>query len=328
MFINLIQQRFFPWLITLLLSFCSAVAIPSNTKASIIKPSSYTDIQAFFTAEDYHWDNLHQGVPDIRLHCFPADLNNIEDIQEKKHLFYMSLLPMVLAQNNAIQQQRLTLKQILQQFDRSGSITLQQQTWLKELGQQYHCDVAPLSSTKVRGRLLNRVNVVPAALVIAQAANESAYGTSRFARIANNIFGEWTFKVGTGIVPLQRSTGQKYEVKKFATLNDSLISYFNNINTHRAYKKLRDVRQQMSAAGKPIDAQKLAEGLINYSTRRDAYVAEIQAMIRYNRLCQLSTLELRSQQVQIAEQPSRKNIAGSILRISELSSRVRAKRII
>lgn len=328
----LIRQRFFFWLINLLFIGHVAAAIPSRAQAApettALQPTSYTDIQALFATMNYHWDNLHQGVPDLKLHSLPADLGTIEDVQEKKHLFYMSLLPMVLAQNKSIRQQRSTLKQLFQQYDATGSVTLHQQKWLQILAKQYHCAVSPLKESSVRNKLLNRVNVVPAALVIAQAANESAYGTSRFAQLANNIFGEWTFKVGTGLVPLNRSAGEKYEIRKFASLADSISSYFNNINTHRAYQKLRDVRQQLSATGQAIDAQKLAEGLINYSTRRSAYVAEIQSMIRHNRLAQLSALELRSTKAELAEQQQNKDTSESILRLSELCSRMKAKQMI
>ncbi len=332
MFIALIRHSFVFWSINLLLLSSTAIIIPNSAHAvttnNAIKPTSYTDIQALFTTMNYHWDNLHQGVPDIELHSFPTDLANIADIREKKHLFYMSLLPMVLAQNNTIIQQRFTLKQLFQQYDNAGSITSQQQTWLQQLGKQYRCTVSPLKANSVRNKLLNRVNIIPVALVIAQAANESAYGTSRFARMANNIFGEWTFKVGTGLVPLNRSAGQKYEVKKFANLSGSLSSYFNNINHHRAYQKLREIRQQLSVAGIPIDAQKLAEGLVNYSTRRGAYVAEIQSMIRHNRLAKLSVLELRSSQAELAKEQLSKNTADSILHLTELCSRVKAKQLI
>lgn len=324
---NLFHRLIIFFLLGAAVIISSGISHAALTK-QVIKPASYTDIQTLFSSMNYRWDNLHQGVPDIKLHSFPADFVHVSDVTQKKRLFYMSLLPMVLTQNKIIRQQRSTLQQLLQQYDEVGSITTQQKLWLQQLGKQYHCAIAPLNSKKVRYELLSRVNIVPAALVIAQAANESAYGTSRFAQLANNIFGEWTFKVGTGLVPLDRSPGKKFEVKKFTTLNESLSSYFNNINSHRAYTKLREVRQQMSAAGRPIDAQKLAECLTNYSTRRGAYVAELQSMMRYNKLDKLSVLELRSSKVELVDQQLNKDVAGTILRLSELCSRVKAKQVI
>ena len=63
--------------------------------------------------------------------------------------------------------------------------------------------------------LLNRVDVIPPSLALAQGANESAWGTSRFSKEGNNYFGQWCFKLGCGLVPRQRDSGAQHEVAKF-----------------------------------------------------------------------------------------------------------------
>lgn len=282
------------YLFTLLLCGCD---IQDSTSASLsltIKPTSYSQIQQLFDQLDYSWATLDQGVPDITVHNFPADLSSVANVKQKKQLFFLSLLPMVITQNEKVLQQREKLQQLLSQYDKKKTLSVRDKDWLNSLMNEYRFHHDPLNNSEHRKQLLRRVDKIPTALVLAQAANESAYGTSRFARQANNIFGEWTFTPGTGIVPKDRPAGETYEVKKFASLNDSIRSYINNLNTHRAYSKLRAARETMRNNQQPLQALQLAEGLLNYSTRRDAYVAEIKTMIRFNKLTQLAQLERRT----------------------------------
>lgn len=285
----------------IILSSCDVNNANSSHLPATIEPTSYKQIQHFFDRVNYRWDTLDQGVPDITMQSFPADMGLIHDVRQKKQLFFLSLLPMVLTENKLVAQQRQQLLQLLQQYDRRQQITPAQQRWLQQLGKRYKYSDDPLTDTDNRNQLLSRVDTIPAALVLAQAANESAYGTSRFSQQANNIFGQWTFTPGTGLIPKDRPAGATYEVRKFPTLSVSIRSYLNNLNTHSAYADLRVQRQQMRRDNRPINADTLAEGLLNYSTRRTAYVAEIQTMISYNRLTQLSALELRDNLDQVAQ---------------------------
>ena len=131
-------------------------------------------------------------------------------------------------------------------------------------------------------------------LVLAQAANESGWGTSRFARQANNYFGMWCYQAGCGLKPRQRDQGQSHEVKHFKHVQDSVISYLHNLNTNRAYQPLRDLRQTTRDLGAPLRGVLLAEGLHAYSSRGEAYIKDIQTMIIANDLEQL-TFEVASQ---------------------------------
>ena len=130
--------------------------------------------------------------------------------------------------------------------------------------------------------LLDRVDAVALELALAQSANESAWGKSRFAKQGNNYFGQWCFKKGCGIVPARREKGKTHEVASYASVNDSVGSYIKSINTVTVYAPLRATRKNDRAAGKPPDAIAQAGGLIKYSQRREAYIKEIRALIRAN----------------------------------------------
>jgi Bax protein len=120
--------------------------------------------------------------------------------------------------------------------------------------------------------------------VLAQAANESAWGRSRFATEGNNLFGQWCFSQGCGLIPNGRPEGATYEVAVFDTPLDSIRSYMMNLNSFHAYDELRKIRKERRDQGQMITGKALAEGLINYSTRREEYVKEIQLMIEHNNL--------------------------------------------
>ena len=277
--------------VLLLVPACSSAPVQettSRTPAKTVQAFHHKNLEQIFSGYSYSWDNLNQGVPPLILTQFPEDLHLIHSVKQKKELFFRTVLPMAMLANEEILDQRDALEKIFQDFDREAFLTVQQQEKLSSILKHYRLKTDPLSDKNTRALLFSRVDSIPESLVLAQAANESGWGTSRFAREANNIFGEWTFTPGTGLVPESRPEGEIYEVRLFSNLYQSVRSYMRNINTHRAYASLRQMRQELSQADLPASGIKLALGLTRYSTRREAYADEIQAMIRSNRLEQIT----------------------------------------
>lgn len=256
-------------------------------------PQTVASLKTIFRNLDYSWQSFEEGIPPFILEQFPNGLDNELGIQEKKRTFFMGLLPMVLLANQEIAQQRADLLDILQRHENGLALEETERQRLNDLTERYGLRGNPLRDHRLRSRLLRRVDTIPPALVLAQAANESAWGTSRFARQGNNLFGQWTFKPGTGIVPRDRPPGATYEVRRFRSLYDSVRSYMHNLNTHGAYRELRQIRADLRRRGKPVSGRALAKGLTRYSTRAEAYVQEIQAMIRHNRLSRFNQFDLR-----------------------------------
>ncbi len=206
----------------------------------------------------------------------------IKDVKEKKRQFFGFLKPHVAKANERMLNKRQWLEAVkLKLLDAQ---TLSQDT-LTRLGgyyDEYRVERDSLSELEAVKALLNRVDEIPKELVLMQAANESAWGSSRFARLGLNFFGQWCFSPGCGIVPRGRPVGKTYEVKAFMTVQESVDGYFKNINTNEAYQLLRDIRAQLRANELPLDAQVLATGLLPYSQRGDHYVLEITQMIEHN----------------------------------------------
>ncbi len=259
-----------------------------------LSPTNFTELATTFEKHNYGWDSLEHGVPPLILTRLPQDMDRIPDVRNKKKLFFLALLPMALMLNQEITQQRQELVHILARLEDNQPLTGSQLNDLEEMRRYYRVEKDPLQGTAARRELLTRVDSLPPSLLLAQAANESGFGTSRFAQAANNLFGEWTFTPGTGLVPEGRPEGASYEVRVFPSVYESLRSYLRNINTHWAYRQLRATRTTLRTSGEQVTGIALAAGLELYSTRRGAYVDEIRTIIRHNRLNLLAQAKLRT----------------------------------
>lgn len=207
------------------------------------------------------------------------DFSLIRDTTEKKAAFFSFLYPRVVLANSRVLLQR----QHLLRLSDKARLTPADVQWLETQAEGFGIEDQD-DSLQLLEQLGTRLDMIPPSLVLAQAANESAWGTSRFATGGNNLFGQWCFSEGCGMVPLNRSQGAAHEVRVFRSVYHSVEAYIQNLNTHPAYRLLRNIRQQQRQAGEPLSGLALARGLLGYSSRGENYVKEIQTIIRHNNL--------------------------------------------
>lgn len=212
------------------------------------------------------------------------DFSAITDVTEKKATFFDYLLPMVRSANQNILADRGMIERLRGKMAAAGALSSADLAALQALFNKYRITIEGEPDLADVDQLLLRSDVIPASLVLAQSANESAWGTSRFATRANNFFGLWCFSEGCGLTPLRRNDGANHEVARFQSVNAGLVYYMRTINTNIAYGELRNIRAELRAQGRNITGAALAEGLLRYSERGEAYVEEIQQMIRFNGL--------------------------------------------
>lgn len=212
------------------------------------------------------------------------DFSSMTVISERKEAFFGFLAPMAEWENQRILKERERVLALQAELTSKGILSAASKRKLKALVEQYRLDDVEMSSQEKLDTLLRRVDIIPLSMVLAQAATESAWGTSRFAMEGNNYFGQWCFRQGCGLVPLQRSAGQQHEVAYFANALESVRSYLRNINTHAAYRELRQIRASLRAAGKAIEGLELIKGLESYSERGTDYIDELALIIRGNGL--------------------------------------------
>lgn len=201
------------------------------------------------------------------------------DVTEKKAAFFSYLYSRTILANSRILLQRRHLQDLQEKEDLSEDDI----GWLSAQAERLRVDEES-GSEEMFHKLLRRLDTIPPSLVLAQAANESAWGTSRFAQQGNNLFGQWCFSRGCGLVPLSRPEGASYEVARFRSTYHSVRAYIENLNRHPAYHELRVLREKAHRQGKYPTGVELAAGLRDYSERGQAYVHELRSMIRYNNL--------------------------------------------
>jgi Bax protein len=208
------------------------------------------------------------------------DFRDYEAGPARKGAFFGFLRALVEAENARVMTERRHLEELAAQGELGGL----DRWWLGKLATQYRLDPDELETPELLEELLLRVDVVPASLALAQAAKESGWGTSRFARRGHNLFGEWCYTPGCGLVPKRRDEGRRHQVERFASPEQSVASYLRNINTHESYQSFREERARLRLAGQPLSGLRLADALGRYSERRRAYVREVKRMIVANDL--------------------------------------------
>lgn len=201
----------------------------------------------------------------------------ISDVKTKKKSFFSYLSGLTQSSNEKIMALRSELSAL-----NPEQLTTQERTTLARLAKTYKVKTE-VASEQIN-QLLYKINTVPESLVLAQAANESAWGTSRFATEGNNLFGQWCFSKGCGLIPSGRPADANYEVRKFDHPQDSVDAYIRNLNSHAGYIGFRSIRHCLNSNQEEVSGRALSAGLKSYSSRGVEYIDEIRSMIRTNSL--------------------------------------------
>jgi len=214
-----------------------------------------------------------QKVKPIYLTKLPRDLKTLGDTNKKRELFIKIILPLILDENNKITEDRRKLFKILgKNFNTAG-----ERVWLQRRFKEYKIEDGDLSKLKMR------MDIIPVSLALAQAANESGWGTSRFALEGNALFGQWTWSK-KGISPKNKDPNKTHKVLQFQILKASVRAYKNNLNTHNAYKEFREARAKLRQDDKQIIGLELTKYIKNYASIGEKYVEIIESIIVKNSL--------------------------------------------
>lgn len=245
--------------------------LPVQVKAPVPEPVAPKKIQKVIKIAE---QPLHNVIL--------PEFAKIRDVKEKKRQFFAFIKPAVLAENEKILAERKKIEHLIAQLTLEQPFSEQEHAYIANLIKQYKVS-KKFSLLRQLYELQLKVDMIPPALVLVQAANESAWGTSRFARIGLNFFGVWCYRKGCGMVPSGRNVGAKHEVAAYSSVEQGVARYLKNINTNSAYMVFRTIRGQLREQDQPLSPEILATGLIPYSERGTDYVLELTEMIRHNR---------------------------------------------
>ncbi|NIA71958.1 hypothetical protein HBA54_25490 [Pelagibius litoralis] len=252
-----------------------------------VTPRDAAALSALFDERGYTLAKLQDGaaVPRLAIARLPRDLDQVADGELRKALFLRSLLPLILQGNVEIARIRGKVMAALD-ARAAGRLGATDALWLDQVADWYGAD--PVDDADI----LSRIDLVPPSLALAQAAQESGWGRSRFARNANALFGQRVWgESGPGLVP-RDAERDDFRVRAFPDLMSSVRTYLHNLNSHRAYKDLRERRARARALGVAASPLELADSLTSYSEEGADYVAALRALIRSNDLLTLDGLRL------------------------------------
>jgi Bax protein len=224
-------------------------------------------------------------VPRLYPTAMPQDMAEIDQVAEKKRIFIMVMLPLVLAANENILSDRVKLLYLKSTIDMGQELSVADEAWLNDLAELYYVEDVDLHT------LVARVDVIPPSLVLAQAALESGWGTSRFAHVGNAVFGQRSWDEDDGIAPEARRSDETHVVKSFDALKDSVLAYLVNLNRHGAYRHLRQIRTALHSDNLPLDGWSLAAGLDYYAEEAN-YIELVRSVIRFNKLTDFDSARL------------------------------------
>ena len=236
-----------------------------------------------FEDVDYNLNTVRYEkiVKPIYFTQFPKDLDEIQSVKLKKETFIKIVLPLVVAENEKILDDRYKLKKII-----SKKITTdKEKQWLRQKFLEYKIKKGDVKELKIR------MDIIPSSIALAQAAKESGWGTSRFALEGNAIFGQWTWN-GKGIAPLMRDESKNHKILRFPILRASVKAYKNNLNTHKSYIKFREKRKNFRDKNKKINGLELTKTLGNYAETGSEYTKILSQIIVQNRLTDFEPVKL------------------------------------
>lgn len=257
-----------------------------------VVPAGAGQLYQDFRAIGYRLENVMAGteaVPRVFVKAMPKDLQDLRSVDTRKQVFIKTMLPLILRVNEDLRQARARIVELGERASEGRVLSASEHAWLDAQFARHRVSNGDMAL------LLRRVDVIPPSLALAQAAEESGWGTSRFAQEGRALFGQRTHAEGTGLVPVAHTGESIVKVKSFDALLDAVRSYVFNLNTHNAYTEFRTLRaemREMSGDVSPLDSLQLSEMLHHYSERGLDYVDSIKAIIRVNKLHRLDGARL------------------------------------
>lgn len=249
-------------------TFVRPATAPPPPVALLLLDNSVKKFSAALENHEFNLAAVRRGarVPRVFVATLPQDIDQLRTANEKRDTFIRAILPMILAVNERIAAERRYLLELRRRAEAGEALPAADQAWLAALSDRY----------KINGKnrkldwaaLLERVDVVPPSLALAQSIVETGWGASAPARRSNALFG---MIGGDGT--------DTAKLAAFETLYASVAAYVHNLNTFGAYTDFRRQRGVLRNDGKAPDGQVLAITLQRYSELGLEYTRHIQGVI-------------------------------------------------
>jgi Bax protein len=255
----------------------SSKAVLAKEKEIVVEVSSTEQLGSYFDSIGYNVaanPEILKAIPRFRFTHIPKNWEEDTTVTLKKSVFFRSGASAILQVNESILDDRQKLSKL-----KLSDMSQKERQWLTQMMSTYKVAEDKESFTDDQlSELMVRVDAIPPSLAVVQSAIESGWGSSRFAKEGNAMFGQWTTSGGI------KAKGSDARLAAFPDPRESLNAYCLNLNTHPSYAQFRTARAEMRRANKPLDGAKLADYLGSYSEKGEEYIEQVKGMIKRDRL--------------------------------------------
>lgn len=195
------------------------------------------------------------------------DLRELSSVERKK-AFVDMLLPAI----NDVHEEIKENKAIVEKLAIKEELTPEEREFCEGLFKTYKVEYG--NWKELQGKMV----IYPASLILTQGALESGWGTSRFFREGNNIFGMWSTNPNEPRIAAKgvRDNGFVPHLRKYDTIEESVKDIVMTISVSDAYKTVRKLLNEDKSPSE------VAHGLIKYSEEGTKYVEKVQKTLEYN----------------------------------------------
>ena len=219
-----------------------------------------------------------QNNPSLQLTLSDKDFDYLDS---NKKEFVKTVLPIIINENQNILMIRSFVNELKGKLETFRTLNNNEIRKLNDIAKKYNIKYQNKHKLDLVDEILSNVDVIPNSIVLAQAAIESGWGKSRFAKEYNALFGEYTYDDSEGVIPLERENGDTHLIKAFSSYSNSVESYFDNINSHYAYEEFRDIRNIMRKRNNFSNVNLLVNKLSTYAEDEN-YIKTIRQVIKTN----------------------------------------------
>ena len=219
-----------------------------------------------------------QNNPSMQLTLSDKDFDYLDS---NKKEFVKTVLPIIINENQNILMIRSFVNELKGKLETFRTLNNNEIRKLNDIAKKYNIKYQNKHKLDLVDEILSNVDVIPNSIVLAQAAIESGWGKSRFAKEYNALFGEYTYDDSEGVIPLERENGDTHLIKAFSSYSNSVESYFDNINSHYAYEDFRDIRNIMRKRNNFSNVNLLVNKLSTYAEDEN-YIKTIRQVIKTN----------------------------------------------
>ena len=269
---------------------------PDRQAETTPSPHTVDSMAGQFAAAGFELEDIRSGqaeVPRVFLSALPVDMPGVTETDKRKRMFIAAILPLVLKSNEKILADRERLMRVVDRIQLGLALKPADDEWLSDTAELYGVDRNDLAELK------RRIDIIPPSLALAQAAEESGWGTSRYALVGNAVFGQYAVGDKGNMIPAARGEGQTHSIRAFDALGMSVDGYMRNLNSHFAYGEFRKKRERYRAEEREIDSKGLLQTLTRYSARGQDYIRTINTIMRVNQLDHFDRARLQWQQASI-----------------------------